>query len=502
MTIMSRRHTLAADPDQQQVMVAIDVGATNIKIVPAAVADSGITLLEVSSIPDLPLTQNGTEIVDVGSMIDALQERLQELADRYQVLSIGIDTYGNGYGVVDAQGAVVQYPYYYRDHRIDGIWDTVSRFYTQDELYRLFGNFPIKTRGLFHLYRDVLDHNPNIRNGNTIVPLPNLLEYLLTGRIGSERTIASVLYMLDADGQEWNRQVFRTLGIPEEIFPQLTDAGNYLGTIQQWDHTQASAPRVIRVLGHDTESALITAPEMGEDDVFVSLGTSFIFGTRVHHPMINDATYQYRFKNMRGDGEWYSLCKDFPGFWVLERCINQWDRLYNGVTYDFLCKEAAQAEENHTYLDLNADRFRVSESNILEVIRQYCNDTNQSYPDSVGAMTKCIFESYCLYIRWNTDRLGQITGRRFNRLYAFNGGVRNHDLMQMMADCTGMDVCAQSPYASAVGNLMVQYRTVFGTEGCLAEKERVYVPRPHTNWDDKYTEYIDRNILEEERNGQ
>ena len=156
-----------------------------------------------------------------------------------------------------------------------------------------WGNYPVKTRALFHLYRDVLDCSPNIMRGERFLPLSSLLEYLITGQASVERTIASVLYLLEQDGRQWNYEVFRKLGIPEKLFGPLSEPGRPNGSITRSFAAGAgiAGVPVISVAGHDTESALMAAPGLDKTKVFVSLGTSFIFGARVKAPVVNRESF-------------------------------------------------------------------------------------------------------------------------------------------------------------------------------------------------------------------
>lgn len=499
---------MAVNVPKKRLLLAIDVGATSMKAVPALKEEEGLTFLEISGKESRPLCLNGTEYIDIPAILDFIFFQIRELSREYDVVSVGIDTYGNGYGIADKAGRVLQQPYYYRDRRVDSILTYVMQYFSEKELYELFGNFPIKTRGLFHLYKDILDRDPVLHQGGFLIPFPNFLEYLLTGKIGAERSICSVLYMLDKNGNDWNYPVFRKLGIPTDIFPAVCEAGEDLGKIcfsREGDQGSKEMPNLIRVLGHDTESALLTVPSMNESSLFVCLGTSFIFGTRRKKILVNDMTYRWRFKNIRGAGDNYSLCKDFPGFWILERCIDLWKKKEPDLSYSLICRRAAQCKDNRTYLDINQDEFRVSESDILDVIRNYCIRTGQEVPQGVGETARCLMESYCLYLRWNAEKLSAITGNQYEVLYAFNGGVRNHYLMQMFADCMGIKVIAQSPMASAIGNLMIQQHTLYGSSlsGTAMEgQSTIYYSYDTDLWDQKFIDYKKRNILEEERNGQ
>lgn len=488
---------------KKPVFIAIDVGATSLKIVPSLIEDDLIKPLPYSSIKNYPLVCKDIEYVDINLIISSVVMEIQKLSNSFQIISIGIDTYGNGYGFISSEGVVIQDPYYYRDRRVDNIWTNINRIYTKRELYDLFGNFPIKTRGLFHLYQDRLDNDKALMPGNVILPLPNLLEYILTSKIGAEKTIASVLYFLNLEGNNWNYPVFKKMSIPIEILPSLHDGGEVLGYVKRAliPDIKGEMPLVVRVIGHDTESALASVSCLNEKSLFLSLGTSFILGTRIHTPIVNDVSYQYRFKNMKGEKGWYSLCKDFPGFWIFERCIELWNEDKNHLSYEYLCEQAKNVTENDTYLDISDDIFRISEINILSVIHKYCIDTHQKFPKEIGSMTQCLFESYCLYIRWNIEKLKKITKSNYTVLYALNGGVKNSYLMQMLADCIQIEVHAESSIASAIGNLSVQYQTIFGKDGVFESFETIYYPKEERRWNEKYYSFINRGILEEEKDG-
>ena len=437
---------------------AADIGATGIKMAAAVYDGSRLRITDTYSEPNLPKVKDGHEFADIGHMLKTIRDGLGWFGENGQFVSLGIDTYGNGYGILDREGKLIQEPYHYRDRRIEGIMDQVHRCFTDWQLYEQMGNYPVKTRALFHLYRDVLDHSPNIQRGERFLPLSSLLEYLITGRAATERTIASVLYLLEQDGEQWNYEVFRKLGIPEKLFGPLSEPGTGKGSITRSFAAGAgiTGVPVVSVAGHDTESALIAAPGLDETKAFVSLGTSFIFGARVAAPVVNRETFNDRFKNMRGAGGTYSLCKDFPGFWILERCMEQWRKQAPGLDYDAVCMAAAGIKDNRTFIDISDDRFRVSGSNLPETIREYCRETGQKCVEGIGETGRCLFESYALYLKWNIRRLSHITGVAYRELVAVNGGVRNRLLMQMLADAAGIAVVAGSPLASVGGNLLMQ----------------------------------------------
>lgn len=493
---------------KEPIYAAADIGATGIKLVAGAFTGERLLIKDTCFAENPPVMTDGGECADIDRMLAVIKSGLGRFGSSFRCISLGIDTYGNGYGVLDAQGKLIRQPHHYRDRRVDGIVEKVQEHYTDWQLYQLTGNFPVKTRGLFHLWQDVLEGSANIALGQCFLPLPNLLEYLLTGERGAERTIASVLYLLNQKGEDWNLPVFEKLGIPRRLFGPLSEAGSCRGKITK--SFAAAAPiaktAVVSVVGHDTESALLAAPGLTGNQVFVSLGTSFIFGTRVTAPVINEDTYQSRFKNIRGAFGSYSLCKDFPGFWILERCLERWRKTAPDLSYEGVCQAAQEAGKSTAFIHVGDDRFRVSTPDVEQLIHDYCRQTNQNPVAGIGGISRCLFESYALYLRWNLERLEAITGTRYDELVAVGGGVRNHVLLQLFADVLGIPVIAGSPYASAAGNLLMQIYAAgeAGTPSQLNEiaanswAPQIYEGRETAYWTERLEHLKQKGIFREE----
>lgn len=446
---------------KKSILVAVDVGATNIKMLAAGFDGRKITILDKLQMADKTIVKNGHEYIDLDEIFSNIKKGLYRFKDCGNLVSLGIDTYGNGYGILDDNGKLLGAPHFYRDRRIDGIKRFVNRYYTDRQMYESTGNFPIKTRGLFHLCQDVLENSPGIQKGKYFLPLSNLLEYGITGEIGAERTIASVLYLLDHGGNDWNFELFHTFGIPKELFGNITDPGENKGKITKIFSGMENFRdiTVAGVAGHDTESALLAAPFLTDEMAFISLGTSFIFGARVDSPVINEKSYEKKFKNIRSAFGFYSLCRDFPGFWIMERCMEIWRREIPEIDYTYVQEAVRGCKNQSIYIDISDDRFRVSENNIIETISSYCKETGQKSPNGISDMAAALFGSYAMYLKRCLQDLEEITGTVYKGLVAVNGGVQNKLLMQMFADTLGIPVIAGSPYASALGNLLLQLYT-------------------------------------------
>lgn len=492
---------------KEAVYVAVDVGATGIKMAAASFRNGKLEIRDIYSAGNPPYVEDGHEKADIAHMLQTIREGLDRFSETYHCVCVGIDTYGNGYGILDENGELIQLPHHYRDRRIDGVMEQVHRHFTDWQLYEQMGNCPIKTRGLFHLYQDVLENSGNIQRGNVFLPLSSLLEYLLTKEKGTEKTIASVLYLLEKGGDDWCRPVFKELGIPTELFGELKEPGYRKGSITE-EFARGSAWEgipVYTVAGHDTESALAAVPGLNPEKMFISMGTSFILGSRVPEPVVTPDSFREKFKNMRGVFGTYSLCKDVPGFWILERCMEKWKENDPSVDYARVCSEVQKVKENHTFINISDDRFRVAEEDILKTIREYCEETGQQQVEGMARTARCLFESYALYIRWSVERLSSLTGITYHEIDAMNGGVKNTLLLQMISDAAGIPVVACSPLASAYGNLLMQLYA----SGVLTSKEELeqvcydstqpvrYQSNPSRYWDERLEYMKEKGLFKE-----
>ncbi len=443
----------------EQYYVAIDVGASGVKATAATYEQDKIKLCNQITYENRPINISGNQYINIFQIMKDINNGLGTFSKTGECKALGIDTYGNGYGILDQNGKLIGNPYYYRDLRTECIMEKVENIISAHELYRETGIFPIKSRVLFQLYCDVLEQAPGIPQGKTFLPLANLLEYFISGEITAERSVASVSYLLDRNGEYWNFSLLEKFGIPTELFPEIKDGGTIIGeTTGAFADSINNPPiKLVRTICHDTESALLAAPRYNGNKVFASLGTSFIFGAQTDKPVITEQGYKYYYKNMQGAFGKVSLCKDFPGFWLLNQCMEEWKKIAPGLTYDDICSIVTTAGENNSYINVSDSHFRLDSEDVPKEIREYCIRTGQPPVEEIGAIAKCLFESYALQLRWCFECLKEISNKYdYQELVAISGGVRNHVLMQMIADALEIPVITGSPLASSMGNIMMQ----------------------------------------------
>lgn len=454
-----------------KIAVAVDVGAGSVKILAAEYDGGRVASVDSCEFGDEPIGILGSLYIDIQGIYKGIVKFLSESDfGGKNCASLGIDTYGNGYGILDAKGRLMAMPLHYRDERTAGILGKMAFVLPMEEIYRRTGIYPLESRVLMQLYREALEDSAAMREGATFLPLANLLTYFLSGEKAAERTSASVACLLEPGAGGWNHSLMERLSIPARIFPGLRDCGSLSGRMRDIRVGKCRDAAVIDVVGHDTESALATLPARMDSTLFASLGTSIVFGARTEGPVVNSDGFGFRFKNVAGAFGANSLCRDFPGFWIVNKCLESMRRRGESCRHSDLGTILATDRGNASYLDLGDPVFGRDTPDMPKTIQDYCRRTGQAAPDSSGEIVRCVFESMALQMKWSFECLKKVSGRRdFRALYAVNGGTKSDALLQMMADALDLPVMAGSPVASALGNILMQLHAT----GDLASQDEI-----------------------------
>lgn len=440
--------------------IAVDIGGSSVKLIIAKLNNKKIEIVEEQNFPNKPLSLDGNLYIDVYMLYNTIKNAIAQLCMKgYKPVSFGIDTYGNGYGILDRDMSLIGLPFFYKDSRVEGILDKLKQHISLWGLYQQTGVFPTDIRVLMQLYYEAMTNSTRIENGKHLLLLPDLFAYLFTGELYAERSIASVANLLDLNG-EWCLNIMNQLSIPTDIFPELIDGGGNTRfdiRSQISDEMCSGDMQFTYVTSHDTEAALLAAPMLGKGVLFVSLGTSIIFGTPTESPVISYEGYLSKFKNVRGAFNSNSFCRDFNGLWLLEQCMKFWRRKNPSLTYGDVIRECELEEENDTYIDVCDSDLYYYSGTIPEVINNYCELTDQKKVYSIGSIAKCILESIALETKWSYEKIKLLLpNSNYNAISAVGGGIHNKLLIQYISDALSLPLYTGSQYSASMGNIMMQ----------------------------------------------
>ena len=388
--------------------------------------------------------------------------------------SIGIDTWGIDFGLLDRNGALIGNPTHYRDQRTDGMIDAACARVPKAEIFGQTGIQFMQINTLYQLFAMVLKQDPALESAATFLTVPDLFNYWLTGRKVCEFSNATTTQAFNPTQHGWATELLISLGIPTHIFPEIVTPGTILGPMQRAIGDELNIRTVIPVVApacHDTGSAVAAVPATNQRFGWISSGTWSIVGAEVPNAVVNAETLAYNLTNEGGVNGTYRLCKNVAGLWLVQECRRTWAREGTEHSYAELTALAAAAAPFHAIIDPDHSVFlKPSElgDDMPSRIRARCQATGQPLPESKGAIIRCALESLALKYRWVLEKLELILGYRLEPLHIVGGGTQNQLLCQLTADATGRQVIAGPVEATAIGNVIMQ-ALALGDLASLAE---------------------------------
>lgn len=438
--------------------LAIDLGAESGRTVLGRWQEGAVQLQEVHRFRNEPVRLPSGLHWDVLRIFQEVKHGIALAAREVPDLSsIGIDAWGVDYGLLDSSGALLGNPYHYRDSRTQGMYERAFERASQQEIYQTTGIqfMPINT--VYQLL--AMENSPQLQIADSLLTIPDLLNYWLTGVKRSEYTIASTSQLLDASGRDWAAGLISKLGLPLQILPPLIEPGRVLGGLLPDIAVEVGLPAglpVVAVASHDTASAVVAVPaEENTQWAYISSGTWSLVGIESDAPVMTPEAMEANFTNEGGFGGKVRLLKNVMGLWILQECRSTWARQGHDLSYEEIARLAAEAPPGGPLVDPDDPGF-LPPGDMPARIRQYCDETQQRPPAEPGGMARCVLESLALKYRWVLERLQGLAGTQFDTVHVVGGGVRNELLCRFTAGVTGLPVLAGPTEATALGNVLVQ----------------------------------------------
>lgn len=484
-------------------VLTFDFGASSGRAMLGSFDGKKIGLSEVHRFDNNPVTLRGTFYWDALGLFHEIKQGITKARAYGEFSSIGIDTWGVDFGLLDQNGDLLQNPVHYRDVRTVGMLDEVGRIIGREELYRATGVQLMELNTLIQVYSLAQKHPELLERAECALLMPDLFGYFLTGKKTAEYSIASTTQMLDPTTGNWNQALLDRLHLPEHLFPDVVKSGTVLGEISPdiCEELGIHGVNVISVTGHDTACAVVAAPASEEDFIFISCGTWSLFGTELKEPIISEASKRHNITNEGGYNGTITFLKNIIGLWLIQETRRQYRREGKEYSYNDLEKHSVAAKPFQYFIDPDAQEF-VAPGNIPERIRAYCRRTGQGTPETVGEIMRCIYESLAMTYRYTLEQIQDCTGKTYRDIHMLGGGTKDTLLCGMTANATGCRIIAGPIEATAMGNVAVQLMAQ-GAIANLAEARKViknsfetieYLPKEEAQWDEAYKRY--REIIE------
>ena len=483
--------------------LALDLGAESGRGLLGRFDGDRLTLEEVHRFPNGPVRMLDTLHWDLPRLYSEMKTALGKAAVGHPGLEgVGVDTWGVDFGLIGRGDTLLGNPVHYRDARTDGMMDLAAGLVPPERIYEITGLQFLPINSAYQLLALRQANSPLLDAAETLLMMPDLFGWLLTGRRAGERTNCSTTQLLDPRSGLWSDELCRGFGLPRSILPDLIDPGTELGPVRHsvLDELGIAHPVTVFVPGtHDTASAVAAVPVRGThassppDWCYLSSGTWSLLGVEVPAPVITEATRRANFTNEGGVAGTTRLLKNIMGLWLVQECRRTWARQGRDWSYDDLIAAARAAKPFTTIIEPDDPTF-LSPGDMPARIAAYASRTGQPTPTDEGSFTRSALESLALKYRWTIARLDQILGTKIGAIHVVGGGARNALLCQFTADACGIPVHAGPIEATAAGNILLQAMAQ-GRIANLAEARSIiaqsfpvetYEPQDVPAWQDAY----------------
>jgi rhamnulokinase len=432
----------------------------------------GLVLEELHRFHYAPVLDSGRLRWPFGRIVEGLKQGLavarQAAGDR--LATVGVDSWGVDYGLLDAGGRLIEDPICYRDHRTDGAMERVFRKVPRGEIFQRSGIQFLQFNTLFQLAVHAREGLP--AGARRLLMIPDLCHQALCGSASGEYTNASTTQLLDVRTRRWAEDLFSRLSLPREIMPDVVPPGTDLGELRPALQKElGTGPlRVLAPATHDTGSAVVGTP-LEPGWAYVSSGTWSLVGVELQAPLVSDAVARANFTNEGGAGGTIRFLKNVMGLWILDSCRHEWEERGLSADLDTLLEAAAAIERSPGLVFPDHPRFFNPESMTAE-LQGALAETGQPVPDDPARLTRVVLDSLAFRYASVVRTIEALTGEAVPGVHVVGGGCRNEYLDQATADASGRPVLAGPAEATATGNLLLQAVTS-GALASIAEGRRL-----------------------------
>lgn len=368
-------------------------------------------------------------------------------------VSMGVDTWGVDFVLLDKDEKVLGNTVGYRDHRTEGMDEEVYKIIPKEELYARTGIQKAIFNTVYQLMAIKKKHPEYLEQAETLLHVPDYFHYLLTGEKTNEYTEATTGNMVNPQTRDWDYELIDRLGYPRKIFQKLIMPGTRIGHFSKEIQEEVGFDcEVIAPATHDTGSAVLAVPANDDDFIYISSGTWSLMGLEKEQPDCSPRSCELNLTNEGGYGGKIRYLKNIMGLWMIQSVRHEVNDAYS---FAEICAMAEEAKDFPSRVDANDDCF-LSPANMTEEVKDYCRRTGQQVPETMGELATVIYASLAECYARTAKELEEMTGRTYSRICVVGGGSNAGYLNELTAKATGKEVHAGPGEATAIGNITAQ----------------------------------------------
>ncbi len=438
---------------------AVDLGAESGRVMLAELEKGKLTLREVHRFANGPIEQDGSLHWDFDKLINEITAGIQKAAAACKDMkSIGVDTWGVDFGLIDKGGKLLENPYHYRDSRNNGMMEKVFAIVPKDKVYMRTGIQFMQFNSLYQLFAYKMQKPEVVGKADKLLFMPDLIVYALTGFAGAEYTIASTSQMMDMNTGKWADELLNALDLPRAILPQVVMPGTKAGVLKKElaDKLGCAQIPVVEAGSHDTASAVAGVPAGGGKNwAYLSSGTWSLMGIETPKAIINEKSLAMEMTNEGGVLNTIRLLKNIMGLWLVQECRRQWAKAGRELDYGQLTEMAGKAKPFQGVINIEQPEF-MAIGDMPKKINAYLAKTGQKQIEDKGQMIRVILENLAARYAQVMRMLEELSGKKIEALHIVGGGTKNELLNQFTADATGKTVITGPVEATVLGNVLMQ----------------------------------------------
>ena len=441
--------------------IAADFGAGSGRVIVGTPSAEGIQLEEIHRFENNQKMIDGHLRWDFNDLFNELKTGLKKAFAKYgdEIESIGIDTWGVDFGLLDKDGKLISTPVCYRDDRTKGMLELAFQKLPKEEFFQHAANQFMEINTAFQLLSATVETSPcgvsELQHAEKLLFMPDLFSYFLTGKCYNEFTISSTSQLMNSLTHQWDNVIFDRLGLPKHLMQEIVYPGTVIGRLtDELAEELGGNANVIAVGSHDTASAVASIIDSSDDWAFISSGTWSLMGTPTKEPIISQEAFDAAFTNEGMTDGRIRFLKNITGLWLIQQLVKEWEQEGYKCDYSELVKEAELSEFNSSF-DVDDASFMNPEK-MSEAIISYLKERNENIPVTKGDFMRCICISLAKKYAEVKTQMERCTNKKINKIYIVGGGSRNQLLNKLAAEFTGCEVIKGEVEATAMGNVLVQ----------------------------------------------
>ena len=490
----------------EKAYLAIDMGASSGRHLIGRFDGRKLQLEEIHRFENGPVDLGGRMYWDLPGLWTRVRQGLSAARAAQggeAIVSVGVDTWGVDFALLGSGDELLGNPYHYRDSRTNGMLERAFEIVPREEIFRHTGLQFMQFNTLYQLLAMKLGNSPLLEVARTMLLMPDVMHWLLTGVKCNEMTEASTTQFYNPVKCGWATQLLEKFGLPTRILGEIVQPGTDIGPLRGSLAAETGLRAHVVLPGtHDTASAVMAVPSASKpgqrpDWCYISLGTWALMGIESPVPVIDDRVLQRNFTNEGGVGNTIRLLKNITGLWLVQECRRAWNQGVRTWSWEDLNRLAAAAKPLLSFINPDAADF-LSPENMPRAITDFCGRAGQAVPRDEGAVLRCALDSIAMKFRQVLGACEELAGGRIETIHIVGGGTQNRLLCQAAADASGRRVVAGPVEATAIGNIMMQ-AVADGAVGSIAEAREVvrrsfdveeYEPRNTAAWDEAYPRFL------------